>query len=59
MALVKRIGSDRVVFGSDFPHAEGLAEPMSFEKELQGLPDVDIRKIMHDNGRGLVTPRSA
>ncbi len=57
IALVKRIGPDRVVFGSDFPHAEGLAEPTTFEKELQGLPDQDIRKIMHDNGRSLVTPR--
>jgi hypothetical protein len=36
-----------------------LAEPTTFEKELQGLPDQDIRKIMHDNGRSLVTPRPA
>jgi len=57
LALVDRVGADRVVFGSDFPHAEGLAEPASFEKELAGLADGDVRKVMHDNARDLVTPR--
>jgi len=55
--LVERIGPDRVVFGSDYPHAEGLSDPVSFEKEIDGLPDGDVRKIMHDNARALVTPR--
>jgi predicted TIM-barrel fold metal-dependent hydrolase len=59
LALVERIGVDRVVFGSDFPHAEGLAEPTSFIEELRGIPDADVRKIMHDNARELVTPRPA
>ena len=58
-ALVGRVGAGRVLFGSDFPHAEGLAEPTSFEKELQGFSDEDVRLIMHDNARGLVTPRPA
>ena len=39
--------------------AEGLAEPTSFEKELQGFSDEDVRLIMHDNARSLVTPRPA
>jgi predicted TIM-barrel fold metal-dependent hydrolase len=57
--LVDRIGADRVLFGSDYPHAEGLSDPVSFEKEIDGLPDEDVRKIMHDNARALVTPRPA
>ncbi len=56
MKLVERIGADRVLFGSDFPHAEGLSEPTSFVKEIDGLPATDVRKIMHDNTRMLVTP---
>jgi hypothetical protein len=28
---------------------EGLAEPLSYYDELQGLPDEDIRKIMGGN----------
>ena len=58
MKLVERIGADRVLFGSDYPHAEGLADPVSFVKEIDSLPDADIHRIMHDNIRGLVTPRS-
>jgi predicted TIM-barrel fold metal-dependent hydrolase len=58
-ALVSRVGAERVLFGSDYPHAEGLAEPTSFEKELQGFSDEGVRLIMHDNARALVTPRPA
>jgi predicted TIM-barrel fold metal-dependent hydrolase len=58
VALVERVGANHVLFGSDYPHAEGLAEPTSFVKEIDGLPDGDVRKIMHDNARALVTPRT-
>jgi predicted TIM-barrel fold metal-dependent hydrolase len=55
--LVETVGAPRVVFGSDYPHVEGLAEPASFVKEIDRLPDADIRRIMRDNARELVTPR--
>jgi predicted TIM-barrel fold metal-dependent hydrolase len=55
--LVERVGASRVVFGSDFPHVEGLAEPAAFVKEVDRLPDADVRRIMRDNARELVTPR--
>jgi len=55
VALVKLVGADRVLFGSDFPHVEGLSDPMSFEKELVGIPRADIRKIMYENANGLAT----
>jgi predicted TIM-barrel fold metal-dependent hydrolase len=58
LALVDAVGPERVVFGSDYPHAEGLAEPTAFVKELDGLDDAAIRKIMRDNARALVTPRA-
>jgi predicted TIM-barrel fold metal-dependent hydrolase len=59
MGLIDVVGPDRVVFGSDWPHAEGLADPTSFIKEIDGVSDVDAKKIMHDNARFLVTPRAA
>jgi len=59
MGLIDVVGPDRVVFGSDWPHAEGLADPTSFIKEIDGVSDVDAKKIMHDNARFLVTPRPA
>jgi predicted TIM-barrel fold metal-dependent hydrolase len=46
--------SDSVALGSDYPHAEGLAEPSEFFSQVDSLSDEDQRKIMHDNGRRLV-----
>lgn len=54
VALAQLIGVDRVVLGSDYPHAEGLKNPADFAHGLTSLPDGDIRKIMRDNGRSMV-----
>ena len=48
-ALAELIGVDHVLFGSDFPHPEGLADPVSYVEELDGLPDETVRKIMGGN----------
>ena len=58
-ALADRIGVSQVLMGSDFPHAEGLADPMSFADDLAGFDDAEVRQVMRENGRGLVTPRPA
>ncbi len=47
--LIGVLGSDRVLFGSDFPHPEGMADPITFVDDLEGLPDEDIRKVMGGN----------
>ncbi len=49
LGLIKAIGTERVVFGSDYPHPEGLADPVSYAKELESLPEEDIKKIMGGN----------
>ena len=54
VALVGELGGSQVVFGSDFPHAEGLAEPGEFADALEGLPADQIRKVMRENALGLV-----
>jgi predicted TIM-barrel fold metal-dependent hydrolase len=48
-ALAKTIGVDKVLFGSDWPHGEGLADPVSFTEELKGFSEADTRKVMRDN----------
>jgi predicted TIM-barrel fold metal-dependent hydrolase len=48
-ALAELIGVEHVLFGSDFPHPEGLAEPASYVDELAGLPEPSVRKIMGAN----------
>jgi predicted TIM-barrel fold metal-dependent hydrolase len=43
------VGSDCLVFGSDFPHSEGLPDPVQYASQLKGLDDATVRKIMRDN----------
>ena len=47
--LINAIGPERVVFGSDYPHPEGMSDPVSYADQLEGLPDEDIRRIMGAN----------
>ena len=52
------IGADHMLFGSDFPHGEGLAEPCDFVDDLAGFSKQDIRLVMRDNGMSLVRPQA-
>jgi predicted TIM-barrel fold metal-dependent hydrolase len=52
--LVDLIGADRVCFGSDYPHPEGLDDPIAWRDELVGVPDADVEKIMSTNMFGLL-----
>ncbi len=47
--LVRLLGAEHVIFGSDYPHVEGLADPLSYLSEMQGVPEEDLRKIMGGN----------
>jgi predicted TIM-barrel fold metal-dependent hydrolase len=53
-ALMDLIGPDRVLFGSDYPHPEGLAEPIEYAEAIRSRPDDEIRLVMHDNAARLV-----
>jgi predicted TIM-barrel fold metal-dependent hydrolase len=48
-ALADLIGEEHVLFGSDFPHPEGLADPASYVDELEGASEETVRKIMGGN----------
>ena len=47
--VVDLMGADRVCFGSDYPHPEGLAEPLSFVEQLGDLGPGDVERIMSAN----------
>ena len=49
MDIIRLIGADRVVFGSDYPHPEGLAEPTAYVDRLAGLSPEEIAKVMGGN----------
>ncbi|MBV9934937.1 MAG: amidohydrolase [Actinobacteria bacterium] len=53
-ALAHLIGPGQVLFGSDFPHPEGLASPIDYAEGLKGLTDEEIRMIMRENTAGLL-----
>jgi predicted TIM-barrel fold metal-dependent hydrolase len=48
--IIDVIGAAHVLFGSDWPHPEGLAEPTSYVDHLpKGLPEADVANIMGGN----------
>ena len=49
VGLAELIGVDNVVFGSDYPHPEGMYDPVTFVDELASLPASDQAKIMGGN----------
>jgi predicted TIM-barrel fold metal-dependent hydrolase len=53
--IVENLGGDDqcLVMGSDFPHAEGLAEPADFVKLLDPLDEAAKRRIMRTNAEML------
>ena len=53
------MGADRVVFGSDWPHIEGMPKPLDFVAELEQFSDDDRRKILLTNAEELTVPRPA
>ena len=49
VGLAELIGVDNVVFGSDYPHPEGMYDPLTFVDELDSLSVADQAKIMGGN----------
>jgi predicted TIM-barrel fold metal-dependent hydrolase len=54
LGVVEAIGADNVLFGSDYPHPEGLHDPLSFAEEIASLPVEDQAKIMGGNLNALM-----
>jgi predicted TIM-barrel fold metal-dependent hydrolase len=56
-AMTELLGDDNVLFGSDYPHPEGLGNPRSYVDQLSHLPDGLRRKLMGGNlGRLMGVP---
>lgn len=53
-ALAELIGVERILFGSDWPHGEGVAQPLEFEKELGAFDDAQKARIMRENALELL-----
>jgi predicted TIM-barrel fold metal-dependent hydrolase len=47
------VGADRVIFGSDWPHIEGMPRPLDYVEEISKFDDNKQRLILRDNTRSL------
>ena len=54
--IAELIGVTHVLFGSDYPHAEGLENPTDFIHDIPKFAADDVKLIMRDNGWSLVRP---
>jgi predicted TIM-barrel fold metal-dependent hydrolase len=57
--IVGHMGADRVIYGSDFPHMEGMQFPRQIFDELDGISLGDQQKILRENTVGLNQRRAA
>jgi predicted TIM-barrel fold metal-dependent hydrolase len=50
LELAELLGEDHVLFGSDYPHPEGLADPVAYAEDLaKYVPAEQIAKFMGGN----------
>jgi predicted TIM-barrel fold metal-dependent hydrolase len=52
--LIDLVGVDRVCFGSDYPHPEGMYDPVTYVDDIASLPRADQAKIMGGNLAGIM-----
>ena len=52
--IVAAVGHEMIAMGSDYPHAEGMAEPSEFRNLVSNLPEDQQRWILRENGFSLV-----
>jgi predicted TIM-barrel fold metal-dependent hydrolase len=49
MELISMVGVDNCMFGSDFPHPEGLRDPLAFCEEITSMSQADQERVMGGN----------
>ncbi|MEI7453207.1 MAG: amidohydrolase family protein [Actinomycetes bacterium] len=49
LGLIEAVGADNICFGSDYPHPEGMFDPITFIDEISDLTPEDQAKIMGGN----------
>jgi predicted TIM-barrel fold metal-dependent hydrolase len=52
--LIDALGAEHVLFGSDYPHPEGLREPKDYVPRLNGYEPVIAHKVLRGNTAALL-----
>jgi predicted TIM-barrel fold metal-dependent hydrolase len=55
--LAEQIGIENVLFGSDWPHAEGLRHPLDYYHDIADLTPAEQKMVMSDNTKRLLEDR--
>ena len=55
--LIGAIGADHVLFGSDYPHPEGLRAPRDYLTRLSGCDPATTRQVLRGNTATLLRLR--
>jgi len=53
--LIEAVGIEPIVFGSDFPHGEGLPDPMLYMSQVKNCTPEQTKQIMRDNLAGFLS----
>jgi predicted TIM-barrel fold metal-dependent hydrolase len=54
IGLIELLGPEHVCFGSDYPHVEGLSDPVGWVDEIADLSLEEVAMVMGGNARGLL-----
>ena len=54
--IASLVGEDHVIFGSDWPHIEGMPEPLDYARELKDFSDATRRMILCGTAEKLNRP---
>jgi predicted TIM-barrel fold metal-dependent hydrolase len=57
--IAELVGSERVIFGSDWPHIEGMPKPLDYATELKEFDAAAQRRILRENAAELSALRPA
>jgi predicted TIM-barrel fold metal-dependent hydrolase len=49
LEITGTLGAERVLFGSDWPHPEGVPQPLDFVSECEGLDAGQLRRVLRAN----------
>jgi len=55
--VVEQMGADRVLFGSDWPHIEGMPAPLDYLVEVKDLTPAQRLRVLWANAQELVPTR--
>jgi len=55
--VIDLMGADRVIFGSDWPHIEGMPQPLDYVSQFDLFDEDTTRRVLRENTAELLWPQ--